>query len=269
MPHADDNGLRIHYVDTDPSGAPGGTALVLIHGFPLNGRLWRAQQEALGDRHRILLPDLIGFGGSDAPEDPSSYSMERFASNVLAVMDHAGVERAAVGGLSMGGYVALELWRRARDRISALILADTRAEADDEGARAKRTEQQERLRRDERDALIEDLLRALLAPATHERKPDVVDETRSLMDNPAAGWIGALEAMKTRLDSTADLTSIDVPTLIVVGEHDALTPPAVARSLHERISGSQLVVVPDAGHFSCLESPAVFSGALADFLASA
>lgn len=263
MPYAADRTLRIHYRDTGGDGAP----VVLIHGFPLNASLWRPQEEALGDRYRLLLPDLMGFGDSTAPDEPDAYSMDGFARNVLAVLDHAGVNRAVVGGLSMGGYIAFALWRLARARIAGLVLADTRAEGDGDDARAKRTTQQERLRKEGTGPLIEEFPGVLLSEVTRDRKPDVVAAARAAMDNPVAGWIGALEAMKKRPDSTPDLASIDVPVSIVVGEHDPLTPPKVARQMHEAIRGSRLAVVPDAGHFSNLESPAHFSGALAELLA--
>lgn len=265
MPFAEDRGRRIHYRDTGGAGPP----VVLIHGFPLNSTLWRPQEEALGDRYRLILPDLMGFGKSNVPDDPSEYSVDGFARNVLTVMDDAGLNRAVVGGLSMGGYVVFALWRLARERLAAMILADTRAEPDDEAAKARRTAQQERLRAEGTSKLIDETPAALMSDVTRERKPDVVAGAQATMDNPVAGWIGALEAMKRRPDSTADLSSIDVPALILTGELDPLTPPSVARSMHEQIGGSRLVVVPDAGHFSNIESAPHFSGAVAEFLAEA
>lgn len=264
MPHARDGDVRIHYRDSGGDG----TAVVLVHGFPLNGTQWAPQEETLAPRHRLIAPDLMGFGDSDAPGDRSRYSMDAFAGNVLAVMDAAGIERAVVGGLSMGGYVTFALWRRARARIAGVVLADTRPEADTDDGRAARSVQQERIEREGTSDLADEMLAGpLLSDVTRAGKPDVVARARGAMDNPASGWIGALDAMKRRPDSTPDLSSIDVPALVVAGEHDALTPPALARSMHEQIERSRLVVVPDAGHFSNLESPAHFSGALAEFLA--
>jgi pimeloyl-ACP methyl ester carboxylesterase len=124
--------------------------------------------------------------------------------------------------------------------------------------------------RDEGTApLIDVLPGALLGEATLQKKPDVVARVKEIMvENPAAGFIGALESMKQRIDSTDDLTGIDVPTLVIVGEHDGVTPPEAARKLHEHIGGSRLVVIPEAGHLSSLEAPEAFNGALAEFLGS-
>jgi pimeloyl-ACP methyl ester carboxylesterase len=116
--------------------------------------------------------------------------------------------------------------------------------------------------------LISALPNALLGETTRERRPDVVERARTLMDNPPAGFIGALEAMKKRVDSTNELASIDVPTLVIVGEEDAVTPPDASRKIHEHVGGSQLVVIPEAGHLSNLERPEAFNGALRDFLAN-
>lgn len=266
MPDVRDGSVRIHYRDT----GGGGTPTVLIHGHPFNSSAWSPQEDALGKSLRLVLPDLMGFGESDVPERPGDYSVDAFAGNVLAVMDAAGIDRAIVGGLSLGGYVAFALWRRARARIAALVLADTKAEADNDDARATRTAQQQRIAQQGTASLADEMLAGpLLSDTTRADKPDVVARARRTMDNPGAGWVGALQAMKERPDSTPDLSSIDVPTLIVVGEHDSITPPALARRMHERIAGSRLAVIPAAGHLSNLESPSHFSGALAEFVSEA
>ncbi|HWL66092.1 MAG TPA: alpha/beta fold hydrolase, partial [Actinomycetota bacterium] len=229
--------------------------------------MWEPQIESLRDRFRFITVDLQGFGGSDAPDDPGTYSVDTFADQGAAVLDAAGVDKANVVGLSMGGYISFSFWRRHRDRISAFVLADTKAEADPPEGVEKRTTQQQLVRDEGTDPLIEGLVGALLAEPTREKKPDVVEKVRSLMqENPAAGFIGALEAMKKRPDSTDVLSGIDVPTLVIVGENDGITPPDAARKIHEHVGGSRLVVIPEVGHLSNLEAPEAFNGAVAEFL---
>jgi pimeloyl-ACP methyl ester carboxylesterase len=256
-------GRKINYTDTGGDGTP----VLLVHAFPLDSRMWQGQIDALSDRFRFIAPDLSGFGGSDAPEDASGYSMDAWADEIAALLDELGIDKVVYVGESMGGYVAFAFLRKYRDRVSALVLADTRAEADPPEGVEKRSAQQEQVRKDGTAGLIEGLTGALLGEDTRTNKPDVVTTVKRIMDNPAAGFVGALEAMKTRPDSTAELAAIDVPTLIVVGEHDGVTPPDAARKMHEHIGGSRLVVLPDAGHLSNLEAPDAFNGALAEFLA--
>lgn len=264
MPRVTVNGINIDYTDTGGSGTPA----LLIHAFPLNAQMWEPQIESLGDRFRLIVPDLKGFGSSDAPDDPAAYSMDAYADEVAAVVDHAGVDKAVVVGLSLGGYIGLAFLRKHRERVRALVLADTRAEADTPEGAAKRTSQQQQVRAESTSGLIDALANALLGGATREKKPDVVERAKHLMDNPAAGFIGALEAMKQRPDSTDLLTSITVPTLVIVGENDTVTPPELSRKVHEHVGGSRLVVIPEAGHLSNLEAPEAFNGALGEFLAT-
>ncbi len=264
MPSITVDSRRIEYLDTGGAGTP----VLLVHAFPLRAQMWEPQMESLGDRWRFIAPDLMGFGGSHAPEDAAGYSVDSFAGDLKAVLDELGIDRVVLVGLSLGGYVALAFLRKYRSAVTALVLADTRAEADAPENIAKRTSQQGIVREQGIGALTEGLIGALLGEPTREKKPDVVETVRGLMENPAAGYAGALEAMKGRPDSTPDLTSIDVPTLIVVGENDTLTPPELSRKMHEHIGASRLVVIPEAGHLSNLEAPEAFNGALAEFLSS-
>ena len=260
MPEITAAGHKLHYTDTGGNGAP----VLLLHAFPLSSAMWEPQIEALADRFRFIAPDLTGFGGSDAPDE--GYSMERWAGEVKAVLDELGLDKVVLVGLSMGGYLAFECLRRFPERFSAIVLADTKAEADPPEGVEKRTSQQGMVRDGKRDELIGALVGALLGDATTSKKPDVVEKVKTLMDNPPAGFIGALESMKNRPDSAAELSAIKVPTLIIVGENDAVTPPDASRKMHENISGSRLVVLPESGHLSNLEAPEAFNGALAEFL---
>lgn len=262
MPRATIDDLELEYIDTGGDGA----AVLVLHAFPLNSGMWEPQIEALGDRYRIIAPDLKGFGASSAPEDPSEYSMDAYADEVKGLLDHLGLDRVVLVGLSMGGYVAFAFWRRHRNAVEALVLADTRAEADPPEGVEKRTNQQQTVVEQGIAPLVEVLPGALLGETTRNKKEDVVRRAKALMDNPGAGYVGALEAMKQRPDSTGDLAAISVSTLILVGEEDTLTPPEFSRKMHEHIGGSRLVVIPEAGHISNMETPDAFSGALAEFL---
>lgn len=261
MPRLSVGDIEINYTD-EGDGKP----VLLVHAFPFNSRMWEPQIEALRERWRFIAPDLKGFGSSSAPDDPAAYTMDYFADELAGLLDQLGIDKVVLTGLSMGGYIAFAFLRRHAARISALVLADTRAEADPPEAVEKRTNQQRIVRENGTPALIEQLPAGLLGGPTLEKKPDVVQKVKELMDNPAAGFIGGLEAMKKRPDSTPDLNRVKLPTLILVGENDGLTPVEAARKLHEHIGGSRLVVLPEAGHLSNLEAPEAFNGALAEFL---
>jgi 3-oxoadipate enol-lactonase len=258
------DGVDIAYTDTGGSGIP----VLLIHAFPFHSGMWAPQIDALSDRYRLIAPDNKGFGKSGAPDDPAVYSVDSYAAEAEAVLHACGLDRAIVCGLSIGGYISFAMLRRNPHLIAGLVLADTRADADAPEVVERRAGQQATVR-SEGIAPVADALVAgpLLSDETRAQKPDVVEHVRRLADNPAAGYIGALEAMMTRADSTGQLTGIDVPTLVVVGEHDAITPVEVARGMHELIGGSELVVIPKAAHLSNIEAPDSFNAALARWLA--
>ncbi len=262
MPFVEVDGVRLHYSEAG-SGEP---ALVLLHAFPLHAGMWAPQLDALSSGRRVVAPDLPGFGGSDAPDSMYRYTMLGFADLVAGLLDRLGLDRVVLGGLSMGGYVAFAFLRQYPERVRGLILADTRAEADTTAVFERRTDQQDQVARIGTTALTEVLLAGLLSDHTKTHRLDLVEQVRRLMANPAAGFIGALEAMKHRPDATEELGSISVPTLVIVGEDDALSPPEVARGMHERIKGSRLAVLPRAGHLSNLEAAEEFHAAVAAFL---
>lgn len=258
MPTVTLDGVRTHWLEAG-IGEP---VLVLLHAFPLHAAMWEPQLAGLSDRCRVLAPDLLGFGGSDAPADASAYSVERWADGVAALLDHLGFAQVVLGGLSMGGYVAFAFLRRHRRRVTGLVLADTRAGPDTPEIAQRRTDQAARVAAEGPAALVDTLLEGLLGEHTRAERPAVVEATRRLMDNPATGVIGALEAMKRRPDSTPELASIDVPTLVAVGADDVLSPPDVARELAGAIPGATLAVLPDAGHLSSFEAPDAFNRAV-------
>ena len=242
----------------------GGLPVLFVHGFPFDRSMWKHQLAALA-RYQRIAPDLRGAGASTAPVD--GYSMSRYADDLVAVLDAAGVDRAVVCGLSMGGYVTFELLRRHPDRVHALILCDTKAEADSPQARHGRDELAALAERAGATAVAERLLPELLAPATHTAQPEVVQQVKAMIAGTSvAGLVGALHALRDRPDSTALLPQIRVPTLVLGGADDQIAPPAVMQAMAAVIPGSQFATVPSAGHLAPLEQPLATSRRLADFL---
>lgn len=245
--------------------AGAGWPVVLIHAFPLSGDMWRPQLEAVPKGYRFIAPDLPGFRGPDAPlyRGPLPKTMDDYARHVARVLDALEIDRAIVGGLSMGGYVAFALFRLAPDRFSGLVLADTRAGADSDDGKAGR-DRLEQLALDRGAAAVaDDMLPKLLAT----EDATVASDVRRLIEaNPSPGLAAALGAMKGRPDSTAQLARMSFPALVIAGEHDTITPVAEAERMQALLPRSMLSIVPRAGHLSNLENPADFSEALASFL---
>ena len=241
-----------------------GPALLLVHGFPLDRFLWTHQVATLAGWRRIA-PDLRGLGESDAPAD--GYTMAAYADDLMRLLDRLRVPRVVVAGLSMGGYVAFEILRRHRERVSGLILVDTRADADGPDARAARDAMVQLAQADGVRAVAERLLPRLVGRSTQQTQPHLVEQVREMMARaPLAGVVGALRAMKERADATPLLAGIDVPTLVVVGQEDEMTPPAVARAMTDAIPSAAMTVIPGAGHLSPLEAPTAVSRVCAEFL---
>jgi pimeloyl-ACP methyl ester carboxylesterase len=251
------NGVQLAYHD-EGSGAP----LLLIHAFPLHSLMWKPQIVALSSRRRVIAPDLRGFGASALGEAPTS--LDQYADDLVALLDQLGIERVAVCGLSMGGYIAFSMLRRHRARIGALILADTRAGADTDEARQARETNARLAEQHGAGALADQMLPKLLAPAASDSLRD--DVRRIIGSNDGHGAAAALRCMAARPDSTPLLSSIDIPTLIIVGAEDALTPPSEAHAMHAAIRNSQLVEIPRVAHLSNMEAEAAFSEAIDQFL---
>ncbi len=238
-----------------------GPPVLCIHGFPLSRRLWFPVAEALKDRYRFILPDLRGMGESQASDEAS---MATYADDLVAIVDHLG-ERGTftIMGLSMGGYVAFEFVRRHSTRIRALILADTRAEADAPEKAKSRLEQAEKVLLEGPDFLIDAMLPQLFSPKAPE---SLVQEWSAIMRaTDPRGIAAALRAMAARPDSTATLAGIYAPTLVIVGQDDVLTPPWAAQLMFEGIAGARMTTIQDAGHMTPVEDPDAFVRAVAEF----
>lgn len=236
--------------------------VLFLHAYPLNHSMWDAQLEVVrGAGWDALAPDFPGFG--DAPEC-GERTLSDFADRVLEVLDAAGQARAVIVGLSMGGYVALCLLERAPDRIAALVLCDTRAGADAPEAAQRRLEAAERAEREGTGWIADAMLPNLLAPTAGD---GVKNTVRALIARASAsGVAGAQRAMATRPDSRSILAGVRVPTLVLVGSDDALTPVAESILMANAIPDAQLEVIPNAGHLSNLEQPKAFNRALLGFL---
>jgi 3-oxoadipate enol-lactonase len=250
---------------------PKGTrTLVLMHAFPLSAEMWLPQLARVPPGWRFIAPDIRGFRGTHpSHEDPQleGATMDDYAADILELMDHLDVRRAAIAGLSMGGYVAMALAARAPARLTHLILADTRMTADTDEGRAGRDAMRALVERGGPPAVATAMLPKLLGATTHEEQPDLALAVRGLIEaNDTAAIAGAIGALKSRPDRTVALATVTVPTLVVCGEEDVLTPLADSEAMAATMPGAQLVRIPRAGHLSNLEQPNAFNEALRAFL---
>lgn len=243
------------------SGAP----LILLHPFPTNHRFWDDCAPLLENRYQLIIPDLRAHGDS-APGDGAA-TMDKHAQDLLLLCNELGLGRALFAGVSIGGYVLFEFWRRSRDRVAALILSNTRAAADSPEQRANRERSMLDVQQRGPGPFIEATLPKLLSETTVRTRPDRVEAARALMARMTVkGIVAGLQGMAARPDSRPTLKTIDVPTLIIAGDEDTSTPRAEAELMHAGISGSRLEVVPRAGHFAALEQPEYAARLMRGFL---
>jgi pimeloyl-ACP methyl ester carboxylesterase len=239
-----------------------GQVVVLLHGYPFDRTMWREQ--LLGIRgHRLIALDLRGFGSSDPATE--GFGTAEYADDVAALLDTLGVQRAVIVGLSMGGYVALAFAERHRARLAALVLMDTKATADDEAGRKGRDEAIATISSAGTSKPIAGMMEKLFAS---DAPAEVRERVLAMMQRAtAAGMISALGAMRDRPDRRALLPSLDgIPTLVIVGTEDRLTPPEVNREMAEAVPGADLVLVEGAGHLPPMERPQTVNEALQPFL---
>jgi pimeloyl-ACP methyl ester carboxylesterase len=232
-----------------------GPALLLVHAFPLDRRMWRRQLTGLGDLARVVAIDLPGFGQSAPVGDGhQAIPMAELGEQVIGVANALGFDRFVLGGLSMGGYVAQAMLARHRGRLAGLALMDTRLEADTVDIVRGRLADADRVLVEGQSFLAERMLPGLLTARTHEERPDLVEEVRRMiLEASREGLAATLRGMAGRGEHAAELAKLTVPTTVIVGAEDELTPPEVARRLAQTIPGSQLAVVPGAGHLASLE----------------
>ena len=242
-----------------------GDPLVLLHAFPLNGRMFEPQMEAFSGERRVVAPDYPGFGRS--PRTPAQPDVRYYAEAVGGLLDRLGLERVVLGGVSMGGYVAFGCLRLFPQRVSGLVLADTRPEPDSDEIRENRKEMARRVAEEGVEVLVELQMERLLARHTLENDEEVVERVRAMiLESSPGGVVAALGAMRNRPDSTPLLAEIEVPTLVIGGEEDGISSPEVMGAMAQKIPNSRHVTLPRAGHLSNLENPEGFNAALGELL---
>jgi len=254
------NGISLAY---DDCGA--GQPLLLIHGFPLSRKIWAPQIASLSNRFRVIAPDLRGFGGSDAPEGP--YSMELFSDDLVGLLDGLGIAKAAVCGMSMGGYVLLNMLQRYPDRVAAACFMVTKGGADDEAGKERRTMLSGEVLAKGAQAVAEPFSRILFAPGGEEARPKLFGEIMQIMlETRPQGLSAGLLAMRERKDYSDSLGGIRIPSLVIGAELDKAIPAMESRKLAAALPDAKLVIVPDAGHMAGMEQPEAVNSALLSFL---
>jgi 3-oxoadipate enol-lactonase len=227
--------------------------------------MWAAQLGLASGGWRIIAPDFRGMNGGES--DPPAASVDDYAGDLVDLLDALHIEDVVVGGLSIGGYVAFALLRLAPNYIRALVLADTRAEPDTPEGVERRKIMRRLLDESGRDAVVDDMLPKLLSASALSGRRDLVEEVRRIaLSNSTPGIGGMIHALMTRPDATPVLSTVRCPTLILVGSEDAATPPPASEKMRQAIAGSELVVIPGAGHLSNMENPDVFNAAVSRFL---
>ena len=254
------NGRVVGYEDTGGKQTP----LILIHGFPLDRTVWSAQVRGLATDARVVAIDLRGFGESAPSNDPAATTMDAYARDVATLIDHIGIPSAVIGGVSMGGYVAMAFRRLFPSRLRGLILVDTRAGPDSADARKGREDAAALARSKGSAAVAATMLPKMLTPAADQRLRGSLDAMMSAQS--VDGVVGALAAIRDRPDSMPSMATVSVPTLVVCGVEDQLIPPTESDALHDAIPGSRLVRIPGAAHLPNYEQPELFNAAMREFL---
>ncbi|MEU0564367.1 alpha/beta fold hydrolase [Nonomuraea sp. NPDC005983] len=244
-----------------------GLPVVLLHAFPLSSAMWLAQREGLARTCRVITPDLRGFGGTRLGDDEPS--IEVMADDVARLLDAEGIDRAVVGGLSMGGYVTMAFCRRHPDRVLGVILADTKASADADTARANRERIAAAVLSGGSEVLVTEVLPALIGPTTKARRAMVFGRVKGLVQSAPPGAVAwAQRAMAARPESFDTLAGLKVPLLVLVGEEDELATVADAEAMARSVPDGRLEIIPKAGHLSAVEQPEAFNAAVTEFLSN-
>ena len=261
MPHSSVYDGQLHYVEVG-SGMP----LLLVHGFPLDHTMWQGQIDGLADCCRVIAPDLRGFGQSSVT--PGLVTMQRMADDLAELLSGIGIEEPVVFcGLSMGGYVAWQFAARHRARLARLILCDTRAVADSTEAAAGRNALADRVRKEGPAFVAESMLPKLFAPATIEAAAPCVEQTRQvILRADPQGIAAASRGMAQRPDVSEKLSQLDLPALLVCGQHDAISPASEMREIAAKMPRAAFVVIPAAGHMAPLERSEPVNVAIREFL---
>lgn len=256
------NGMTLAFNDQG-TGLP----LVFLHAFPLNRTMWAQQEEALSSQFRVITIDLRGHGESDAPL--RHYSLDQAADDVRGLLDHLSIRQAVFVGLSMGGYILFAFYRKYAERVTGLVLADTRAQADTDEGKQARFEMAQIAYKQGARAIADIMIPKLLSPPTIHTRPELVQHVRTMIEgNQVSGIAGDLMAMAERPDSIPLLKRMSCPVQIIVGELDLPTPPSDAKLMADLISNAHLAIIPGAAHLSNLEQPGLFNETVRSFVAN-
>ena len=242
-----------------------GPPVVLLHPFPVHHEFWLPIVDALTGRYRLIMPDLRGHGESDVGDGPAT--MQKHAADIVHVMEDAGVGRAPLIGVSIGGYLAFEFWRKYRGRAAALVLCNTKAGADNPEARAGRLQAANDVLEHGTEPFFETMIARVLATSTRESRPDLVQGALRMMRKMSPEDVAQVQrGMAERPDSIETLKTINVPTLLITGDEDTMTGVKEAELMKQHIPGSQLRVILKAGHYSPWEQPEEAGRLLRQFL---
>jgi 3-oxoadipate enol-lactonase len=242
-----------------------GPPVILLHPFPVHHEFWLPVAESLSTRYRLVLPDLRGHGASGIGEGPAT--MQKHVADLARVMDNAKVDRAPIIGVSIGGYAIFEFWRKFRGRVAAIGLCNTKAPADAPEARSGRLQAARDVLEHGTEPFFESMISKLFGKSTRENRPDLVDGALRMMRKMSPEDIAQVQrGMAERPDSMETLKTIDIPTLIITGDEDIMTGANEADLMRQRIPGSQMRVIPKAGHYSPWEQPQEAAQLLRSFL---
>ena len=256
------NDISVSYTER---GSSHGLPVIFIHGFPFGHKMWKPQMRELPNDIHAVAYDVRGHGSSDVGD--GQFTIELFVDDLIALLDHLGIEKAVLCGLSMGGYIALRAIERHPNRIKGLVLCDTKSETDTNEEKIKRTSSIKIVKAAGVAAFTDDFIKAVFWAKTIKNNPGAIEFIKELIrTNSILGICGTLLALASRTDTTQSLSSINVPTCIIVGEYDLRTPPFCAQGLHKAIAGSELHILSNAGHMSNLENTKDFNENLVAFL---
>ncbi len=257
--------LTINELQVFTTGDKSNKPIIFVHGFPYDHTMWDKQIDYLKDDYYCVTYDIRGLGSSAIGD--GQYTMESYVDDLLEIISELTLIKPVLCGLSMGGYMAFRAIERSQDTFSSLILCDTKAEADSDEGKLIRASKIKQINEEGIEAFVESFVPTCFAEDTIENRNDLFQSVLSkCKTNDSIGVKGALIAMLSRTDTTNYLSKINIPTLIIVGENDALTPPAVMKSLNESISNSKFVVINDSGHMTPIEKPAAVNEAIDNFL---
>jgi len=244
-----------------------GPSIVLLHPFPVHHEFWLPAVKTLSTRYRLILPDLRGHGDSDCGEGPAT--VQKHAADLVRILDDARIDHAAFAGVSIGGYVLFEFWRRHRDRMSSLVLCNTKAQADSAEARVTRLKSADDVIQRGTEPFFESMLPKLMGTSTQTGRPDLLRGALGMMRKMSAQDIAMVQrGMAERPDSVDTLKDINVPTLIITGEEDSLIKMADAELMREKLPSGQLKIIPKAGHYAPWERPLEVGELLREFFDS-